>query len=250
MKRCYLLAVTALVFGATGPLNAAGPGPHWGYIGHEGPAHWGELDKGNVSCKLGKEQSPIDIKGGTKVQMPAIAFDYRSGPLKVINNGHTVQVNFDKGSSIKVGDKQYDLLQTHFHTPSEELVNGKAYDMVWHLVHKSAEGKLAVVGVLVKSGATNRAIDTVAASLPVQVGKEQVPGGVTINPASLLPANRGYYHFMGSLTTPPCSEGVSWYVLKDPIEASPGQIKKFGAIFGPNARPAQPLNARTVKETL
>lgn len=251
MKQRYLILVTALALGAAGPLNAAGPEPHWGYSGHEGPAHWADLDKGNAVCKLGKEQSPIDIRGEVKTPMPAIAFDYKSGPLKVINNGHTVQVNFDKGSSIKVGDEQYDLLQAHFHTPSEELVNGVAYDMVWHLVHKSAEGKLAVVGVLVKSGATNSAIDAVAANLLAQVvGQEQVTGGVTINPAALLPVKRGYYHFMGSLTTPPCSEGVSWYVLKDPIEAAPALIKKFGAIFGPNARPAQPLNARVVKESL
>ena len=250
MKNQYLIAVTVLFLSTAGSLNATGPGPHWGYAGHEGPAHWGDLEKGNVSCKLGKEQSPIDIKGGTKAQMPAIVFDYKSGPLKVINNGHTVQVNFDKGSSIKVGDKHYDLLQTHFHTPSEELVNGKTYDMVWHLVHKSTEGKLAVVGVLVKAGARNSAIDTVAANLPAQVGREQAVKGAVINPATLLPGNRGYYHFMGSLTTPPCSEGVSWYVLKTPIEASSEQIKKFGAIFGSNARPTQPLNARVVKESL
>ena len=244
MKKHYFIAVTALA------LIGAGAGAHWGYSGHEGPAHWGDLDKSYASCKLGKEQSPIDIKGATKAQMPAIAFDYKDGPLKIINNGHTVQVNFDKGSSIKVGDKKYDLLQTHFHTPSEELVNGKSYDMVWHLVHKSAEGKLAVVGVLVKSGAKNGAIEAVAANLPKEVGKEQAASGATINAANLLPTNRGYYHFAGSLTTPPCSEGVSWYVLKDPIEASPEQVKKFGAIFGSNARPAQPLNARMVQESL
>jgi carbonic anhydrase len=251
MNQRYLIGIAVLgLVTATSPLTAAGPGPHWGYAGHEGPAHWGQLDKGFAPCKLGKEQSPIDIKGAAKAQLPAIAFDYKGGPLKVINNGHTVQVNFDKGSSIKVGDKRYDLLQTHFHTPSEELVNGKAYDMVWHLVHKSAEGKLAVVGVLVKSGAKNSAIETVSANLPGQVGKEQAAAGATINPATLLPANRGYYHFMGSLTTPPCSEGVSWYVLKEPIEAAPEQIKKFSAIFGSNARPVQPLNARSVKESL
>lgn len=250
MKRRYLIGATVLVFGIAGTLSAAGPAPHWGYSGHEGPAHWGEIDKGNVACKLGKEQSPIDIKAGVKTQMPAIAFDYRSGPLKLINNGHTVQLNFDNGSSIRIGDRRYDLLQTHFHTPSEELINGKAYDMVWHLVHKSVEGRLAVVGVLVKAGATNDTIGSVATNLPAQTGKEQTMRGVTINPAALLPADRGYYHFMGSLTTPPCSEGVSWYVLKQPIEASSGQIRKFSTIFGPNARPVQPRNARVVQESL
>lgn len=250
MKPHYLIAMAALSLTAAGPLSAAGPGPHWGYSGHEGPAHWGTLDKGYAPCTLGQEQSHIDIKGGTKAQMLAIAFDYKSGPLKIINNGHTVQVNFDKGSSIKIGDQQYALLQTHFHTPSEELVNGKAYDMVWHLVHKSAEGKLAVVGVLVKSGARNATIESVITNLPKQAGTEQAASGVGIDPATLLPTGRGYYHFMGSLTTPPCSEGVSWYVLKDPIEASPEQIKKLGSIFGPNARPAQPLNTRTVQESM
>lgn len=248
MKQHCCIALAALILTTT-PLLAAGPGSHWDYTGHQGPAHWGDIDKGYAECKLGKEQSPINIQGAVKTKMPDIQFDYKDSPLKVINNGHTVQVGFDKGSSIEVGGKRYDLLQTHFHAPSEELVNGKAYDMVWHLVHKSADGKLAVVGVLVKQGKPNEMIGRIAANLPKEQNQEHAVKH-TVSAAALLPAKRGYYHFMGSLTTPPCSEGVSWYVLREPIEASAEQIKKFSALFGVNARPAQPLNARVVKESL
>jgi len=249
MKR-HLIAV--LAFGlATASIGYANEtAPHWLYSGEDGPEHWAELDKNFSACKLGSEQSPIDIKGATKAKAPAIEFSYHTVPLDIINNGHTVQLTIDKGNSITIGDKKYELLQTHFHTPSEERVDGKAYDMVWHLVHKSAEGKLAVVAVLVKAGADNATLKTIIDNLPKETAKKEQPAGVSISVDSLLPANRGYYHFMGSLTTPPCSEGVNWYVLKEPIEASPDQIKKFSSIFGVNARPTQPLNSRTIEESM
>jgi len=240
---------------AAGPPFAAYAGSetahhrHWGYEGKNGPEYWWEMEKENAPCKLGKEQSPINITGSVKSDLPAIRFNYKPTALKVVNNGHTIQVNYDKSSSIKVGDKSFDLVQFHFHTPSEEQINGKPYEMVWHLVHKSAEGKLGVVGVLVKQGKRNDAINAIAANLPEEQGKEHAATGVSVNAANLLPSNRGYYHFMGSLTTPPCSEGVSWYVLKEPVEASTEQIAKFKALFGKNARPVQPLHTRMVKES-
>jgi carbonic anhydrase len=244
-----LIALFALAGCGKGP-DAHHAAPHWSYAaGHEGPEHWGNLGKDFTACGTGKEQSPINITGAAKADLPAIAFSYQASPLKVINNGHTVQVNFAEGSAIRIGDQAYNLVQTHFHTPSEEQINGKPTDMVWHLVHKNAEGKLAVVAVLVKAGKDNGAIGTVAAHLPKDTSQETAVAGVTLNAADLLPANRGYYHFMGSLTTPPCSEGVRWYVLKTPVEASAAQIETFRKLFGVNARPVQPLNDRKLTET-
>lgn len=252
MKTRFFVARCALsLLAAAAPAfaGAAGAAPHWGYAGHEGPQHWDELNKEYSACKLGREQSPINISAAVKADLPAIHFAYRPSGLRIVNNGHTIQVNYNKGSAIHVGDKRYDLVQFHFHTPSEERINGKGYDMVWHLVHKDDAGKLGVVAVLVKEGKANDVIGAVAANLPGEPNQEQEAKGVTVNAARLLPATRGYYHFMGSLTTPPCSEGVSWYVLKEPIEASKEQIARFKTLFGHNARPLQPRNARAVKES-
>ena len=242
------LACSAVLAAPIAAFAATTGAPHWGYSGHEGPSHWGELTKDYATCGIGKEQSPINITGATKADLPAIQFDYKASTLKEINNGHTVQVNVESGSSIKVGERKFDLLQFHFHTPSEEQVSGKNFDAVWHLVHKDAAGKLGVVGVLVKTGKANAEMEKILANLPKEQNKEQA-AAIKIDPNQLLPAARGYYHFMGSLTTPPCSEGVSWYVLKQPIEASKEQIAKLHALFGNNARPVQPLNARALKES-
>ncbi len=228
---------------------AGSDGAHWSYTGHGGPGHWGDLDKHNAACKLGQEQSPINITGTHKAALPALVAKYQPGALKIVNNGHTVQVNVGDGSSLQIGDRNYSLAQFHFHTPSEEQVNGRRYDMVWHLVHKDPQGGLAVVGVLVKAGQKHREMGKIIAHLPKSPNKEQMIAAVKIDPAKMLPANLGYYHFKGSLTTPPCSEGVKWYVLKTPVEASPEQIARFKALFGSNARPVQPLNARVVQES-
>ncbi len=232
---------------ATGSAVAAGP--HWEYEGHHGPAHWGEMTKDFEVCGLGKNQSPIDIrKAQVKADLPELAFDYTASPLKIINNGHTIQVNIESGGGVKIGDEVYRLAQFHFHTPSEEQIKGKPYDMVAHLVHKNEAGKLAVVAVLIKKGQENAALKTVFDNMPVGAGPVHSVEGLGINVADLLPAKRGYYHFAGSLTTPPCSEGVSWYVLTTPVEASRAQIKSFKQIYRHNARPVQPLNDRAVVE--
>lgn len=243
-----LLACSAFLAVPVAAFAAGAGAPHWGYAGHDGPSHWGELSKDYTTCGIGKEQSPINITGAAKSDLPAIKFDYKASALKEINNGHTVQVNVEPGSSIQVGERKFDLVQFHFHTPSEEQVNGKSYDAVWHLVHKDAAGKLGVVGVLVKAGKANAEIDKVLANLPKEQNKEHA-ASAQIDPKQLLPSDRAYYHFMGSLTTPPCSEGVSWYVLKQPIEASKEQVAKLHSLFGNNARPVQPLHARALKES-
>jgi len=223
-------------------------GKHWSYEGHGGPAEWGELDQGFATCKLGKVQSPIDIRGARASDLPAIKFAYRPSPLKLIDNGHTIQVNYAPGSSIDVGGKRYALVQFHFHKPSEEKINGKSHDMVAHLVHKNAEGKLAVVAVLIDKGGANPTIETIWKNLPKQKEKE-TSVKATVDAAKLLPADKGYYTFQGSLTTPPCSEEVRWLVLKTPLKIADEEIAAFGKLYPMNARPTQSRNGRAIEAT-
>jgi carbonic anhydrase len=229
---------------------ALAEGKHWSYGSHGGPAEWGELDHAFETCKLGKLQSPIDIRGAKPADLPAIKFDYKPSPLKVIDNGHTIQVNYAPGSSIDVGGARYELVQFHFHTPSEEKVDGKAHDMVAHLVHRNAEGQLAVVAVLLdKGGSASPTLDAIWKHLPKEKEKESAVAGVSIDAAKLLPASRGYYAFAGSLTTPPCSEEVRWLVLKTPVKIAPGEVTAFAKLYPMNARPTQPLNGRAIEAT-
>ncbi|MDC8759520.1 carbonic anhydrase [Janthinobacterium fluminis] len=219
---------------------------HWTYQGHGGPAHWSELDEGFSGCKLGKQQSPIDIRGARQAKLAPIDFAYAPGGASVVNNGHTVQVNLAEGGAIRLADGDYKLLQFHFHTPSEEKVNGVSYPLVAHFVHKSEAGKLAVVAVLFQKGASNPALRGVFDALPAKANESrELDEG--INPEAVLPARRGYYAYVGSLTTPPCSEGVLWHVLKQPVSLSAAQLKSFQKLYPMNARPVQALNGRTVE---
>jgi carbonic anhydrase len=220
--------------------------PHWSYTGQGAPAHWGDLDPGFELCEGGKRQSPIDIHGARTADLQPIQFDYMPLPLKIINNGHSIQVNVQSGGGIKIGGTQYSLVQFHFHKPSEEEVGGKQFDMVAHLVHRDVAGNLAVVAVLFKSGKENPSIQTLWNNLPPDEGKEYAPRNVKENVSDLLPADQNYYTFAGSLTTPPCTEGVTWYVLRSPVEISPAQIAAFGKFYPNNARPLQPTNGREI----
>jgi carbonic anhydrase len=220
--------------------------PHWAYQGKEGPNHWGELDQAYSACKLGHEQSPIDIQDAQKAKLDPIQFDYKPAELKIINNGHSIQVNYAPGSSITVGGHRYELKQFHFHHPSEEKINGKSYQLVIHLVHADAEGKLGVVAVLLDPGPAQATIQSIWDHLPQQKNVE-TDAGITINAADLLPTDHGYYNFMGSLTTPPCSEQVTWFVLKTPATVSPAEVETFSAIYPMNARPIQPIGSRVIK---
>jgi carbonic anhydrase len=243
--RCVFVALAcAVALPAFGQQAAV----HWTYEGEHGPAHWGTLNPDYETCKLGKHQSPIDIRGAKAASLPAIEFSYQASPLKIVDNGHTVQVTYAPGSFITVGDKRYELQQFHFHHPAEEKVNGKPYPLVAHLVHKNAEGKLAVVAVLLTEGKANPFIESVWKYLPAE-GKESAPEGVTVDVADLLPTERGYYTFTGSLTTPPCSEDVTWFVLKKPAQVSKSEVAVFGKKYPHNARPVQPLNGRLVQMT-
>ena len=181
--------------------------------------------------------------------VPELKFDYKSVPLNIIDNGHTIQVNYVPGSTVSVGDKTYTLKQFHFHHPSEEHVNGNAYDLVAHLVHADAAGQLLVVAILFKRGQANPTIDQIWKNIPSEKEKAiDVPGSI-LNVRNLLPSSLGYYTFAGSLTTPPCSEGVTWYVLKTPVSLSPDQLASFARLYPDNARPIQPANGREIVES-
>ena len=218
---------------------------HWGYDGHEGPSHWGDLSNDYATCKTGKSQSPINIDTTTAVKLANIKFNYQASAIDVVNNGHTIQVNYAKGSILNVGGKNYKLLQFHFHSPSEHEVNGKPYDMVAHLVHQAADGQLGVIGVLMKVGKTNPVIASIWNHLPKESGDHNKVDAI-LNVAELLPGNHSYYNYSGSLTTPPCSEGVNWMVMQTPIEVSADQVAAFTSIFAKSVRPVQPNNGRTI----
>lgn len=225
---------------------------HWGYHGeHEGPARWAELDPSFETCAKGGRQSPIDISNTVKAELPSLNFDYSKVEPTIVNNGHTVQVNVPVGSQFKVGGQSYSLLQFHFHTPSEETIGGKHTAMVAHFVHKNAAGQLGVVAVLMQPGPMpkNLAYAPVFDHLPRPNEKITVEG-LELDLAALLPTDKGYYTFDGSLTTPPCSESVHWIVLKRPVALGNDQIKAFRRLFNANARPVQPLNGRVVQESL
>jgi carbonic anhydrase len=223
--------------------------PHWSYSGQEGPNEWGKLDSTYAACSTGKTQSPIDIKDARKAELPTLRFDYNSVPLNIIDNAHTIQVNYPVGSTLTVGKRLYTLKQFHFHHPSEEHVNGHGYDMVVHLVHADAEGHLAVVAVFLKEGNANPFMDLLWQNLPKEKGKAVDVSGVTLNARDLLPTDRGYYTFSGSLTTPPCSEGVTWYVMKSSVALSKAQVAAFAKLYPGNARPIQAANGREILET-
>lgn len=224
-------------------------GAHWSYSGRTGPGQWGSMEEEYKACATGKLQSPIDIRDdrAKRTELPAIRFDYKPSALKIIDNGHTVQINYAAGSSIAIGDKRYELVQFHFHKPSEEKLNGKGYPMVAHLVHKEAGGNLAVIGVLLATGKANSLIETLWDNLPKKKESEMVVDRVKINVVDLLPKDQGYYTFTGSLTTPPCSEGVTWFVLKHPTSVSADEVARFSKLYPMNARPVQLLNGREVK---
>jgi carbonic anhydrase len=224
---------------------------HWSYQGSTGPAKWATLEHEYETCGTGKAQSPIDIQDAVakKSDLPPIVFDYKPSPLKIIDNGHTIQVNYAPGSSITVEGKRYELVQFHFHKPSEERINGRSFDMVAHLVHRDQDGHLAVVAVLLKKGGANRLVQTLWDALPRKKDEEEVKS-VEVNAADLLPSDKSaYYTFTGSLTTPPCSEDVTWFVLKSPMVVSEDEIIRFGHLYSMNARPTQPLNGREIRAT-
>ena len=225
------------------------PAHTWDYGDALGPSHWNELKPEFATCKNGHQQSPIDIRSTKKTDLPPIHFAYKPSPLHIIDNGHTVMVNYNPGSFMSVGDKKYVLKQFHFHRPSEEKVNGTGFDMTVHLVHEDDHGMLAVVAVLLEKGRDNPFLHELWKHIPKEKGKETFFDNMQIDLSQILPADRGYYKFSGSLTTPPCSENVMWYVLKHPTTLSAEEIDRFSQVYRDNARPTQPLYDRIVLES-
>jgi len=226
--------------------------PHWTYDGKEGPKHWSELDPSFSPCSLGKHQSPINIKHAKMVDLPALQFNYNPAPLNIVDNGHTILVNYAPGSTVTIGDKTYALKQFHFHHPSEEEIKGKHYDLVAHLVHADASGHNAVVAILFKvdaKAAASPLLDTLWKNVSQEKGKVIEVSSISINVKDLLPAETGYYTFSGSLTTPPCTEGVDWYILKTPVTIPESQLAFFAKIYKHDNRPLQPINHREVFES-
>ena len=221
---------------------------HWSYDGTGGPETWGQLKPEFATCASGSRQSPIDIRSGVKVDLEPIQFDYRPTGFSVIDNGHTIQVNLGGGNSIEVQGRRFELLQFHFHRPSEERVNGRQFDMVVHLVHKDPQGKLAVVAVLLDRGSAQPLVQTVWNNLPLERGVEQ-PVRTELDMNHLLPADRRYFTYMGSLTTPPCSEGVLWLVLQQPMPVATEQVNVFSRLYPMNARPIQQASGRLIKQS-
>ena len=242
----YLLALT-LIAGAVHTHAASGHGAHWSYEGKEGPIHWGDISEEFKTCKLGKHQSPLDIetKLVKKSNLAAFKTNYKPSGAELVNNGHTIQVNLKDGGSADLGGKEYKILQFHFHTPSEEKVDGKAFPINAHLVHKSADGKLGVIGIFFKEGKENAALKDIFSNLPKKESKVSL--SKNFNAADLLPQSTAHYSYTGSLTTPPCSEDVSFFILKNPIELSNNQLDSFKQVFKMNARPVQPLNGRVIQ---
>jgi carbonic anhydrase len=220
-------------------------GHHWSYGGETGPEKWGGLDAADAPCSAGDQQSPIDITGAISARQPPLEFDWRKRPDTIVNNGHTIQLNFAAGDTLHVGDRSFALAQLHFHHPSEHLIDGKGFAMEAHFVHTAATGGLAVVGVLIVPGKTNPVFDKIVATMPAEEGSP-VRADPAIDPNRLLPAQRGYYHYEGSLTTPPCSQTVDWLVLAHHIEAAEADIARFAKLYPMNARPVQKLDRRFI----
>ena len=216
----------------------------WGYEEENGPDVWARLSPEYRLCSAGIHQSPIDIVNPTPAELPLITFNYQPTSLNIRNTGNTIEVVYTEDSWIEVDGTKYYLLQFHFHAPSEHTVSGNPYDMEMHLVHKSEDGTLAVIGVFIKGGSVNTAFDTFWQHLPSLQGESAQVDGVVLNASDLLPSIKHTYRYNGSLTTPPCSEDVKWLVLTTPIEMSHSQITAFKTILSGNNRPVQPLNDR------
>lgn len=242
MKKYLLIPMIFLAFGS---IQAADSKSSWSYSGDTGPENWAKLSPKFADC-AGRNQSPIDLKGFVEAKLPPIKINFQPGQ-QVINNGHTIKVNYaGGGGSIVVDGKTFRLLQFHFHAPSENHIDGKSFAMEAHLVHASDDGELAVIAVMFDKGEENFELGKIWNFMPRKIG-EKAPLARAAKAYNLLPEQRNYYRFNGSLTTPPCTEGVRWLVMKMPVTASAAQIETFEKVMHhPNNRPIQPLNARTV----
>lgn len=238
------------------PPTSARPA-HWGYEGEDGPSNWAALSPVYALCAEGMGQSPINIIKSDTEGGVSWSLDYKTTSLRIahnehmediIDNGHTIQITVDEGSMFTFGDKTYSLKQFHFHTPSEHTLDGKHAPMEMHMVHQGEDGSLAVIGILFQEGKEpNKNFEKIIANLPNAKGESKHITDVNLELQVHIPKDNYAYHYVGSLTTPPCSEGVQWLVLRDPVYLTTDQIAAFASRIGPNNRPTQSLNERVVK---
>jgi carbonic anhydrase len=243
------LATIGFLLLASGCANKHHGKAHWGYTGEVGPSNWGHLNEKFHMCSEGKVQSPINIVPSNDIELTPLALNYTSAAADVIDNGHTVQVNIAKGSTFTIGEDVYELKQFHFHTPSENNINTKSFPLEAHFVHATTDGKLAVVGVMFEEGEANPILTKVWSKFPLKRGDKTALTLSADEIKAMMPTDKEYYKFMGSLTTPPCSENVKWHVFKTPVTISKEQVKEFFDIYGhANNRPIQATNKRTIEE--
>lgn len=239
-------ALTLMALSARAEEARPGASPHWTYAGDTGPEHWGGLDAKFSTCASGVNQSPIDVSSTLDADLPALGIDYRGLGNEILNNGHTIQVNAAPGSILTLEGRSFELKRFHFHAPSENRVDGESFALEAHLVHADANGILAVIGIMYRLGDEDPTLAQVFASMPKEAGARRALSS-PVDAADLLPTSRDYFRFNGSLTTPPCSEGVRWVVMKEPLRVSKGQVEAFQAVMhGANNRPVQAVNARPV----
>jgi carbonic anhydrase len=236
--------------GGAAPAPKPPPPRPWGYTGDGAPEHWGELSPGYKLCAVGTRQSPIDLRDSLRVDMDAIAFDYKPGGFSIIDTGRTVEVRPAAGNRLRVGQRQFELRHLQFHRPGEFRLQGSAVAMSIHLMHQDEKGRWAVLALLVQPGEADHAvIQRLWGAIPLERQQlDRVPAGLDLN--GLLPEARGYFSFIGSLTTPPCTEDVLWLVMREPVRLSAQQIEVFARLYPMNARPLQPAGGRIVKESL
>ena len=237
-----LLVAACLVY-VLASVAAAQEAHSWAYSGTTGPDHWSEV---SAVCGFGRVQSPIDIAKPRHSKLGAIHFSYRASPLVVIDNGHTIQVNYVQGSYLMWEGRTFELKQFHFHHQSETTINGEHAPMELHLVHQDNKGNLLVLAVMLREGDANSTIGRVWNNIGAKQGEANAPSGASIDATQLLPGEHNYYTFPGSLTTPPCTENVTWVVLTEPVTVSEEQVEVFAKLYPGNARPVQPLNGRKV----
>ena len=245
-RSLYLLGTAALMLGFAALLTTSLAGDKdWGYSGERGPDYWGALSPEFALCADGTAQSPIDIRDASELDLVDITFGYGETANNIFNNGHTIQVNVDEGSQIVYNEISYSLLQFHLHSPSEHTIDGEAAPMEIHFVHQDPNsGALAVVGILLAAdNVENDAYAPIFDNMPSEVG-EPAALGEAIDLEALLPEDRRYFTYQGSLTTPPCSEIVRWLLLDTPVQLSKAQIKAFADLYPLNARPTLPLGNR------
>ena len=241
-----ILSATVALAISSSTLMANEKGLHWGYTGHNSPASWASLSPDNKMCGLGKNQSPINIKTTLHIALDEIKIQYNGSSKNVIDNGHTIQVNMDKDNNIVLDGVKYNLKQFHFHTPSENRIDGKAFPLEAHFVHLDKDGNIAVVALMFEEGKENKELSKIWNKMPTKEGDTNELKLKDIA-SNLLPKNMEHYHFNGSLTTPPCTEGVKWIVLKTPVNISKEQVEQFlHTMHHANNRPVQPINARVI----